>query len=266
MKYLTKSTITADCDFCSQMSQYATLKTIADKKNFEVVFRSGDLYGKYGYHLDKCFNHVPTITKDNISFNELTGSGWGEFPYQELGDENYNINIDVSCYKNYHDNYDSILNLYSFRQDIIDKGNAYFKSIKEEDEVIVSVHFRRGDYLVYSSLNLSLDYFNTAVEMMNSKLQGKKVKYLIFSNGMDWVKENFKVDNPVYCEIDDRYVELYLQTICNHHIIANSSYSWWGAYLNKSTDKIVMCPVKYSGNPDIDGNYYPDNWIAIDKV
>lgn len=266
VKYLTKTSIAAGCDFCSQMSQYATLKVLAKEKNFEVVFREGDLHRGYGYHLDKCFTHIPAITNAPIEFKTISGSHWGKFPADYLGQDNYDFALDISCYKSFHHEYDYIRELYTFKPEIVSIGNEYLNSIKQDDEVLVAVHFRRGDYLIYSSLKLSLDYYNTAVSLMQEKLAGKKIKFLVFSNGMDWVKENFKPDNVVYCDLNDRFVELYLQTVCDHCIIANSSYSFWGAYLNNTPNKIVICPIKYSGNPEIDGNYYPLDWLAIDKV
>lgn len=102
----------------------------------------------------------------------------------------------------------------------------------------VSIHVRR---LQYDNL-LDVDYYISAINYIESI--NPEVKFFIFSDDMTWCSENFigekyiqvLVENP--CEIQ----ELFLMSLCNFHVIANSSFSWWGAWLSKSSNKIVIAP------------------------
>ena len=87
-------------------------------------------------------------------------------------------------------------------------------------------------------------------------------KFLIFSDDIEWCKKEFGIDN-LYSENTDKFVDMYTMTRCNGHIIANSSFSWWGAYLG---GKKTIAPktwfgveINYKNNMDI----YPDKWIII---
>lgn len=269
MKYLTKTDIVSGCDFCSQMSQYATLKSVAKDLGFEVIFIPDNIQGGYSYHLDKCFTHIPLIYNSSIGMITINNIPWDGLLANFLPSNeeiNYNVLSDISNYKNFHHNRELIFEIYNFTDDIKIQGDSYLNSIRDENEEIISVHFRRGDYLRISSLNLTLDYYKEASTVIEEKLKYKKIKYLCFSNDIEWVRQNFIRENIEYCNLNNRYVELYIQTICDHNIIANSSYSWWGAYLNKSKQKITICPMKYTGGPPIDNNYYPNDWLALDKA
>ena len=134
---------------------------------------------------------------------------------------------------------------------------------------MVSIHFRRGDYLTESSLNLSLEYYKHAVSHMETLYPNKNIKYLIFSNDLQWVKENFNTKNNVYVENLNRFQDMCLMTLCNSNIIANSTFSWWGAYLNSTPNKKVICPSNYVNDARfnyINKNYYPTEWISIDTL
>jgi hypothetical protein len=89
--------------------------------------------------------------------------------------------------------------------------------------------------------------------------------YFIFSNDMDWVKENLEFSTVTYVEDNvgqNSWLDLYLMSKCKNNIIANSSFSWWSAWLNKNKDKIVICPSKFSNN-DINSDVYPKSWHKI---
>ena len=82
---------------------------------------------------------------------------------------------------------------------------------------------------------------------------------------MDWVKSNLEFSTVTYVEGNigqNSWIDLFLMTKCKNNIIANSSFSWWGAWLNSNNDKIVLCPNKFSNN-DINSDVYPINWLKI---
>lgn len=278
MNFITKINIANQCDFGSQMSNYASLVAIGKKSNLTPIFIKEYLDIRYGFPLKEPFKTpIPIISLADLPTHEIYQIN----PNQNtlgLVDKNlfnldfndsYDIEGDLFSMNYFYDIKEEILELYTFKDEITSFCLEYINKIKQEDEILVSVHFRRGDYLIYSSLNLSLDYYKDAIDALKNIHPGKKIKYLIFSNGMDWVKENFKPDNCVYVENLNRFQDMYLMSLCNHNIIANSSFSWWGAFLNKNPNKTVICPYHYlmgEGSELYNGHYYPKEWINIKTI
>lgn len=123
-----------------------------------------------------------------------------------------------------------------------------------------SVHIRRGDYLqndIYSNI-CTVDYYKKAINYIRN--MDCNAKFIFLSNDITWVKKNICIDNAIYCEKEmfDKYqdwYDMYLMTQCKCNIIANSSFSWWGAWLNNHKDKIVIAPSTW-----INGRKTPDIW------
>ena len=162
-----------------------------------------------------------------------------------------------------------------FKEFIIDnprlnlRNKEYFDLIKKTNSV--SFHIRRGDFLNNSNINLfgnicTKEYYNNAKFEIEKQITSPH--YFVFSNDMNWVKSNIKFENVTYVEGNqgaNSYLDLYLMSKCKHNIIANSSFSWWGAWLNSNTNKIVICPNKFSNN-DINSEVYPYSWIKIENI
>lgn len=132
----------------------------------------------------------------------------------------------------------------------------------------ISVHVRRGDYLQNPELYGGIctnTYYESAIRIMKEKV-GNPI-FIFLSDDISWVKEHWKLKNAIYIEASmfKRYQDWYdmcLMSCCSHNIIANSSFSWWGAWLNRNKDKIVIAPKKWLNNretPDI----WCDDWILI---
>jgi len=116
----------------------------------------------------------------------------------------------------------------------------------------ISIHVRRQDYLkLQNNVNIcTLKYYNSAIETLISHVDNPK--FFIFSDDFKWTKENIHSNCPtVYVEYnkDERnYVDIYLMSLCKHHIIANSTFSWWGAWLNSYKQKIILYPKRWSSD------------------
>jgi len=135
----------------------------------------------------------------------------------------------------------------------------------------VSLHVRRGDYITNSSANkvhgvCSLDYYNECIKYIVEKVNNPH--FFIFSDEPEWVKENLTI--PYFITIVDNndkdkgYEDMRLMSNCKHNIIANSSFSWWGAWLNNNPDKIVIAPQKWFNHSDFDTkDLIPDKWVKI---
>jgi hypothetical protein len=137
----------------------------------------------------------------------------------------------------------------------------------------VSLHIRRGNYVNIESVNkvhgvVSLDYYYKAIKIIEAKILDPK--FFVFSDDIDWVKSNFKIDNRVsYIDINDDkhdYEDLRLMSLCKHNIIANSTFSWWGAYLNRYIGKIVIAPDRWfvEDTKNVESrDIVPSNWIRL---
>lgn len=135
----------------------------------------------------------------------------------------------------------------------------------------VSMHIRRGDYANKASgfSILPLDYYKSALEFLRSKLGAFEV--FVFTDDPEWAKGNLQeliapnpmtvVSNP---ELKD-FEELTLMSMCRHHIIANSSFSWWAAWLNDDPAKIVTAPRRWNGLDERipTNDLIPPNWKLI---
>lgn len=134
----------------------------------------------------------------------------------------------------------------------------------------VGVHIRRGDYLngnnawIYGDICTSA-YYKNAIEYMKSNV--KDVVFCFFSNDIEWVKNEYKCENAIFInetmfrDYQDWY-DMYLMSQCKHNIIANSTFSWWGAWLNQNPGKIVIAPKKWVNTCEY-VDIYPANWLQM---
>ena len=135
----------------------------------------------------------------------------------------------------------------------------------------VSLHIRRGDYvsnpIASQTLGvLSLDYYKTALAFIAKKV--KKAHVFVFSDDMSWAKKNLKTSLPIYFIDHNKenkvHEDLHLMSRCKHHVIANSSFSWWGAWLSDNSQKIVIAPKRWFNNPNLNiRDLIPKDWINI---
>jgi hypothetical protein len=140
----------------------------------------------------------------------------------------------------------------------------------DSEQNATSLNIRRGDYIsiqkianVFNELNFS--YYEQAMKIILEK--HSDAHFFISSDDIGWVKENFPKNYPVTfvsCpEIVD-YEELTLMSLCKHNIIANSTFSWWAAWLNQNLNKIVIAPKKWYRDDKLNlGNKIPNTWIQI---
>jgi hypothetical protein len=135
----------------------------------------------------------------------------------------------------------------------------------------VSIHVRRMDYLKdKSTLDFhgvcSPGYYREAVSLISKKYD--KVQLYVFSDDPDWSEKNLKFDLPVihvnHNKAEKSYLDLWLMSRCKHQIIANSSFSWWGAWLNPNLQKTVIAPRKWFAGPIPDtSDLIPNSWTCL---
>ncbi len=143
-----------------------------------------------------------------------------------------------------------------------------------QSRLTVSVHVRRGDYIEDKAINAihgtcSIEYYKNAFAYFQKQLPG--VDFVFFSDDPAWVENTFLQHLPGSILIQnndgaDSWKDMYLMSKCNHHIIANSSFSWWGAWLNDRKDKIVIAPKIWfadkTKNESIN-DLIPEGWIRL---
>lgn len=143
---------------------------------------------------------------------------------------------------------------------------------KIDKENSVSIHIRRGDFISNSPKNIhascSTDYYNAAIHYIYTKFAD--AYFFVFSDDVEWVKSNLAL--PLNCIYvtgnvgENSFIDMQLMSLCKHNIIANSSFSWWAAWLNNNTSKIVISPLKWYNNEYMNKqtmDLIPKEWIRI---
>lgn len=281
----------------NQLFQYALGKNLAVKNNCKLVLDKS-LYKHYtlhAYSLDPfnitddfaqqsalpkqyCFNNK-FIRKffeiiDPLFFNgKIVKEKTMNFD-DEIAKLNFEGTVYLDGYwqseKYFIDNTNQIHDAFSLKTEITDN---YFlellEDIKQNDSV--SLHVRRGSYTLpqyYKTHGVtSLDFYDKAVEYINQNVENPK--FYIFSDDFDFVNEKFKnLKNAVIVKssVDKDYLDLHLMSKCKHNIIANSSFSWWSAWLNRNKDKIVIAPSIWYYDEEKNKQTFdliPSEWIRI---
>lgn len=156
-----------------------------------------------------------------------------------------------------------ILDLFKPSKEIQDTINSKYSFFLEEETV--SIHLRRGDFLNLPDHHpvQSVEYYESALSTIE---QAKKIEnVIIFSDNIEWCKNNLKFKNSIFIENEKDYIELFLMSKCSNNIISNSSFSWWGAWLNNSAKKIVVAPKKWFGEKirQETKDIIPESWIIL---
>ena len=216
----------------------------------------GHLANKY---FDTIFKNV--IKSDNYSFSNFYQEpkfSYTEIPYQD----DLLIRGYFQSEKYFEEFKEEITKLFYLSEEHKSIIENYINHNKLTDKPITSVHIRRGDYLLFSNVHLvcTLEYYKKAIKTIGDS-------YFIFiSDDVNWVKENFKSDNYFIPEFNDELLDLTLMTMCDNNIISNSTFSWWGSYLNQYSDKKIISPNRwFSNGGSIDTqDVLPDKWIKLD--
>ena len=148
-----------------------------------------------------------------------------------------------------------------------------YKSKIVDSRHSVSMHIRRGDYVTDKKSNdllgvCSVDYYRQAANDLEKRI-GEKPTYFVFSDDLKWAKEQFGfLEQIEFVSGNDganSYLDMYLMSLCKHHIIANSSFSWWGAWLSSSENKIVYAPTPWFNQGEPIRAICPSQWSLLAK-
>lgn len=158
---------------------------------------------------------------------------------------------------------------FSFNTDPLEMNQQTLNQITSSESI--AIHIRRGDYVTLADANAfhglcPLEYYRAASDIIAKQLS--KPVFFVFSDDIAWAKHNLKLDFETnfidHNGPDHGYEDLRLMSLCNHHIIANSSFSWWGAWLAQHHAKIVIVPQKWFNDISIGTkDLYPDGWVQL---
>jgi hypothetical protein len=252
----------------NQMFQWAFGRNISIKYNKELLI-DRSFYNYQG----EVVRHF-SLNKFRLNHIEIDQNNINKFKSKSvkvLSDTNHYVNYVLSENENYFlDGYWQSEKFFLENEDII-LSDFKYKSTKIENisnEIdfknnnVISIHVRRGDYVGGGDMYplQSISYYKNAIDLI-----GNYDKLLIFSDDISWCENNFNFDNMIFSRGLDNVEDLTLMSLCNHNIIANSSFSWWGAKLNKNIDKKVIAPsIWYGPKMNIETkDLVPEKWIKI---
>lgn len=193
----------------------------------------------------------------------------GRFFPEVLKNDNVYLDGYWQTEKYFSDIRGQIINDFSFFDFGTDSEKIYENLIDDAGDHSVSIHIRRGDYCnhimapIYGGI-CTLDYYKCAIQFIMERVENPV--FFVFSNDIQWVKDNLKGIRCTYVEGNKEetgIIDLKLMSKCRHHILANSSFSWWGAYLSTTgCEQFNIAPDTWMNNletPDI----WCQNWIKV---
>lgn len=253
----------------NQMFQYASLRGIAKNNNLDFVIPPKEHFGSsYSIRTSiyDCFE-LSFIKDNNIGIPSNTRT-FHETSYQfdNALFNNCADGIDLFGYyqsPKYFNNIEKEIRTdFKFKKSVIKEANDFISTKEIID--FASLHIRRTDYVTLSHAlyNLPESYYIEAISMLP-----KGMKIIVFSDDIEWCKQQeFLIKNNVIFSNFNSYSDLYLMTMAKFNIIANSTFSWWGAWLNQTYGKITICPKMWFGPslPDhTTEDLILDDWIKI---
>jgi hypothetical protein len=164
----------------------------------------------------------------------------------------------------------TLLSNFTFPQ--LDERNRTVLRLIENSENSVNIHIRRGDYTKKAIMDyhgiLPITYYETAIRHLSGQTSGN-LNFFVFTDDPQWVRHHFLfIDNVHIIEGNtgkDSWKDMDLMTHCKHHIVANSSFSWWGAWLCRYEDKIVIAPERWNKamSTEMTKDLIPDKWTIL---
>ncbi len=231
---LDKLNIVYDKCFSTRCLKFYPLKVLARR------FFHGMIKLKYGfYHERKPYFYDP-------NFNEIKDNTY-LFGYWQT--EKY--------FKAYRK---ELLQMFTPKYALSEDSKQYIMQVQRCNSV--AIHIRRGDY-VKLGICLDSDYYHNSIKFIEEKLKSDNIIYFVFSDDLEFAKSMLEPSSHrklefVKCSSNNATLDdFFIMKSCKHIIMANSSFSWWAAWLNDNPDKIVLYPVSDKKN-----DFYPDEWIG----
>lgn len=282
----------------NQMFQYAFGRAMANRMNVELLLDLSNptLSIHQGFELSRVFGikeqtateydmravlgwqRPITIRKmiKKLSLKGLDLRNWVEEPSLHFSSKLLQVpnNVYIDGYwqseKYFADAIECIREQFKFIQPPVGLNNTLLLEIADSDTTAISLHVRRGDYVHNSAVkevhgSCTLAYYNAAIQHVSSQV--KNPFFYVFSDDLDWVKNHLEIPFPFKLISHNRgkcsFEDMRLMSLCQHHIIANSSFSWWGAWLNANPKKIVVAPKNWFADINRPHDLFPAGWSLL---
>lgn len=233
-----------------QSSLYSFILSKSSSKLYKLIFA---LLGIRLYDEPKNYNFEPKYLGEGQGWLNIYFGGWHSEKY-------------------FFDIRQTVLDTFRFKVDqeketnFVDIRNYIIKNISN----LVSIHVRRGDYLdakpddFYNYSGVATEsYYKKSIDYF--KRGNRDAKFLVFSNDIDWCKSAFNTSDFIFVTCNsgkNSWRDMYLMSLCKYHIIANSTFSWWGAWLNNDPNSITICPDRFLSTVE-SKDFYPERWIRV---
>ncbi len=283
----------------NQMFQYAAARHLSHLRETPLLFDTsyidkdpGGAYTKREMELDAFNIQIVKATQSEIDFfdiphsNKITRSLQRNFPsffknvYAAESGSSFNKHFFKFPKNTYLEGFwqsekyflairEIILNDFTLKNKLDTEYEKYLHQIQSLNAV--SLHVRRGDYVSNEFVkqhhgNLPLSYYQDAIKFLN-KFQSN-LDVFVFSDDIAWCRSHLNLEvNTHFVENlsgSNPHSEMYLMSKCKHHVVANSSFSWWGAWLNTNSSKIVVAPRKWYADSNLNTNdLIPKTWQIL---
>ena len=275
----------------NQMFQYAIGKSLSieNNLNFKIdVFKmegydlrdfslnmlniSADLANKNEiekYHKNKYIDYIlRALFKKNFRLSNKFFEK-DEFEYNEIDVDKKEVYLDGywQSFKYFENIRETLIKEFTLKGNLNLKNKDVLKRINSTNSV--SIHIRRGDYVNVSKNKsiynvFGMEYYQKAIKYINQNIDDPY--FFVFSDDINWCKENLILNNALYVDANlnsSFECDMILMSKCEHNIIANSTFSWWGAWLNQNSDKIVIAPKRWMSTIEYLDDLYPKEWIKL---
>jgi hypothetical protein len=257
----------------NQMFQYASLMGIATNRGFDFGIKHlnrhesvvcNPLVGPEQLDLFDAFDNL--TAKDSLGI--LRQFDIAREPSHEFNEAFFNEipdGCDLVGYfqteKYFKNCEEQVRKEFTFKDEIVSKSKEVMGGLEAKDRPTVSLHIRRGDYTKIQDFHplCTVGYYLDALAIV-----GDEYYPVVFSDDIEWCKNNLCLDEAFYSVGNNQYVDMCAMSMCDSNVIANSSYSWWSAWLNGNKDKTVVAPDKWFGKKLSHKNTndkYCEGWI-----
>ncbi len=229
-------------------------------------------YEKIEYSLaDRVKYKIGLLTKnENVLNSRMPGAFTDDNPVveEQLGKNNLLIEGYFEDSRNFDDIRDILLEEFNLKDDSSIRNKEFYEQINNSEAICVSVRRYADSVIDENRKNLSADYYMDAVNSLN--LSGSNTKVFVFSDDINWCRENLYFDYPTFFEDDSDSpgAKLTMMSSCKHFITANSTFSWWAMYLGKNEEKMVVTPycenLGFFGKKNVPAGVKEDNYRQID--
>lgn len=231
------------------------------KHDREVVFPSTS-YTTYGrpvqFYINNFFRKLKFV--DNI--NGFIRVHEGSWTYSEINplEENTVFEGYFQSSKNFFEFHDKLRDIFSPPFSFVTNIFNKYPQLKEQNTL--SLHIRRGDYVGLNHIHPTVgkSYIYKALETI-----GYYSHIFIFTDDKEWFLKNIKIENLTIVEDEKDYEQIWMMSLCSNHIISNSTFSWWGSFLNPNPSKIIIAPSIWFGisGPSIYNDIYESYWTLL---